>query len=73
MNYITNKAEEHPWQHGDGKMTTDFFAKNFDFDGRETVAIMGTHTIGSFHAQLSLLPYVWTTKGTKLFNNHYYK
>ena len=71
--YVTTKHEEHPWAHGDGKMTTDFFAKNFDFSGRESVTIMGSHTVGRFNAHISLLPYVWTTKGEVSFNNHYYK
>ena len=28
------------------KISVDFFKKNFDFTGRETVAIMGAHTFG---------------------------
>ena len=71
--YIATKAESHPHLHGSGQMTVDFFAKDFGFNGRETVAIMGSHTVGRFHTIFSLLPYVWTTRGTQSFNNHYYK
>ena len=71
--YIATKAESHPNMHGSGKMTVDFFAKDFGFNGRETVAIMGSHTVGRLHTIFSLLPYVWTTRGTISFNNHYYK
>ena len=71
--YIATKEESHPHLHGSGQMTVDFFAKDFGFNGRETVAIMGSHTVGRFHTIFSLLPYVWTTRGTQSFNNHYYK
>ena len=54
-------------------MTVDFFRKEFDFSGRETVAIMGAHTMGRFHTPVSLFNYVWTSWGEMLFNNHYYR
>ena len=71
--YIATKEESHPNMHGSGKMTLDFFAKDFGFNGRETVAIMGSHTIGKFHSMFSLIPYMWTTRGIHMFNNHYYQ
>ena len=54
-------------------MTVDFFKEEFSFTGRETVAIMGAHTFGRFHAWKSLYPYVWTSYGESLINNDYYK
>ena len=71
--YKATKHENHPNAVGNGKMTADFFTDNFGFSGRETVAIMGAHTVGRLHYDISLFRYVWTTKGTRLFNNHYYK
>ena len=54
-------------------MTVDFFKEVFSFTGRETVAIMGAHSFGRFHAWKSLYPYVWTSYGESLLNNDYYK
>ena len=71
--YKATKHESHPNAVGNGKMTAEFFANEFGFSGRETVAIMGAHTVGRLHYDISLFRYVWTTKGTRLFNNHYYK
>ena len=47
--------------------------EEFGFTGRETVAIMGAHSFGRFHAPQSLYPYVWTSYGEALWNNDYYK
>ena len=71
--YKATKDESHPNAVGNGKMTAEFFRDNFGFSGRETVAIMGAHTVGRLHYDISLFRYVWTTKGTRTFNNHYYK
>ena len=70
---IAIKHEHHPNQQGNGRMTVDFFKEEFNFSGRETVAIMGAHTFGRFHAWKSLYPYVWTSYGESLINNDYYK
>ena len=71
--YKATKSEHHPNAVGNGKMTADYFQKDFGFTGRETVAILGAHTIGRLHVHNSLFRYVWTTRGTSMFNNHYYK
>ena len=71
--FDTKKPEEHPLVTGNGKNTVDFFKKNFGFNGREIVAIMGAHTMGRMHHDVALFRYVWTTSGINLFNNHYYK
>ena len=44
--YKTDKPEAHPNQNGNGDQTLDFFSQQFGFSGRETVAIMGAHTLG---------------------------
>ena len=71
--YITYKEEAHPSIMTNGEGTIEFFKTYFNFTGRETVAILGGHTLGRLNVQHSLLPYVWTSRGGQLFNNHYYK
>ena len=59
---------------GNGKMTADFFENDFGFTGRETVAILGAHTMGRLHYAISLFRYLWTGDlGQSIFNNDYYK
>ena len=70
---MATKHEVHPNAVGNGKMTADFFQEHFDFTGRETVAIMGAHTMGSFHYHISLFRYIWTAHEHAQFNNVYYK
>ena len=71
--YISDKDEVHPNVVGDGSETIQFFKDNFNFSGQESVAIMGAHTFGSLTVGTSLFRYVWTSRGTKFFNNDYYK
>ena len=40
------KKENQPSVLTNGKGTIDFFKKDFNFTGRETVAIMGAHSLG---------------------------
>ena len=70
--YQTSKLESHPRVVGNGKDTTDFFERDFGFTGRETVAIMGGHTIGHFNKAISLFIYTWTGLSRNAFNNDYY-
>ena len=71
--YATTKKEAHPNAVGDGRDTVAFFKEQFGMSGRETVALMGAHTIGTPKMSQTLFPYTWTAYGTELFNNHYYK
>ena len=71
--YKATKSEHHPNAVGNGKMTADYFQNVFGFTGRETVAILGAHTIGRLNARVSLFRYMWDSKGSYLFNNQYYK
>ena len=71
--YIATKKEVHADSMADGRQTLDFFQENFGFNGQETVAIMGAHTIGRLHVHISLFRYLWTTREQHSFNNHYYK
>ena len=45
--YRTANTETQPNPEGNGDDTLDFFQSQFGFTGRETVAIMGAHTLGS--------------------------
>ena len=71
--YKSTKKEKQPNPAGNGKTTVDFFAQEFGFNGRETAAIMGAHTLGRMHVWNSLYRYEWTTRGHDSFNNQYYK
>eukprot|EP00418_Pyrodinium_bahamense_P084262 CAMPEP_0179069454 /NCGR_PEP_ID=MMETSP0796-20121207/30515_1 /TAXON_ID=73915 /ORGANISM="Pyrodinium bahamense, Strain pbaha01" /LENGTH=697 /DNA_ID=CAMNT_0020766519 /DNA_START=50 /DNA_END=2143 /DNA_ORIENTATION=- len=72
-NYKTERAETHPDNHGNGVKTAQFFKEQFDFSGRETVAIMGAHTIGRYHISATGFKYVWTPRSEWSFNNEYYR
>ena len=71
--YKASKHEEHPNPEGNGDDTLDFFKSQFNFSGRESVAIMGAHTLGKMTAEHSLLKYSWTSRGGHIFNNGYYR
>jgi hypothetical protein len=73
-----NGHEEHPDAHDSGKTTARYFKDNFDFSGRETVAIMGAHSVGDFHSHLALFRYTWMGRETGqaqalMLNNLYYR
>ena len=71
--YKTTKTETHPNPEGNGDDTLDFFKSEFDFTGKEVVAIMGAHTLGKMTMEHSLFKYSWTSRGGHIFNNGYYR
>ena len=72
--YVTFKLESHPNEDGNGKETTDYYKKHFGFSKRDSLAIMGAHTVGDFNTVFSRNTYAWTnTFQRNLFNNKYYK
>ena len=71
--YKASKHEEHPNPEGNGDDTLDFFKSQFGFSGRESVAIMGAHTLGKMTAEVSMFKYAWTSRGMSIFNNQYYR
>jgi len=71
--YKATKAEVHPNPVGNGRSTIEFFRNSFAMTGREVVALMGAHTFGKPHFEISMFPYTWTSKGINLWNNDYYK
>jgi len=71
--FKTEKPEKHPNAHMDGKAITQYMKDEFGFSGRETVAIMGAHTIGVYHPKMTGFKYVWTPRSEMSFNNEYYR
>jgi len=71
--YATMQPEVGPDVDWTGDQTLGFFRDNFGFNARETVAIMGAHTMGRFHHPLSLFRYVWVQQSGMMFNNQYYR
>ena len=72
--YVASKTEVHPSPHANGPATLEWFGQNFDLtDPKEVVALMGAHTLGSFHKQNSLIPYFWVRGDHENFNNMYFK
>ena len=71
--YKASKHEEHPNPEGNGDDTLDFFKSQFGFSGKESVAILGAHTLGKMTVENSLLKYSWTSRGGHIFNNGYYR
>ena len=67
------KEEVHPNPEGNGDDTIDFFKSEFGFTAKQTVAIMGSHTIGKMNMATSLFKYSWTSRGSHMFNNAYYR
>ena len=71
--YKTHKEESAPDAGANGPVTMEWFKSNFGFNGRETVAIMGAHTLGSLDPEVSSFEYTWKTRSQNLFNNGYYR
>ena len=70
--YKAPHREYHPDEHFNGTMAVRFMETEFGFSARETVAIMGAHTLGRFHQKQSAHKYVWTTD-FQAFNNQYFR
>jgi len=72
--YKSTKEEKHPSMQDAGRKTIEYFKTEFpDLTGRDIVALMGAHTMGQPHIDISQIPYQWTSKGGRMFNNDYYR
>ena len=71
--YKAMVEEDHPNPSTNGAGLQAWFKRTFGFGTKDTVAIMGGHTLGRFHSQHSNFRYTWTSRGGHLFNNDYYK
>jgi len=72
--YETTIAERSPNPNFNGKMVADYFAEDFKFTKMETIAILGAHSLGEFHGEVSGgFRYEWTHKQGDQLNNVYYR
>ena len=71
--FKARKEEHHPSPVTNGKGTLKFFNDDFNMNGTEVVALFGAHTLGRMHREISFFRYTWTSRGTGLFNNQYYR
>jgi len=71
--YETVKAEHKANAHSDGKALQTFFEDVFGMNARETVAIMGAHSFGTFNSGSSMFKYTWKRGTSDLLSNEYYR
>ena len=73
--FCSTAVEIHPNPHGNGRAVTKFFKDTFNLDSRESVALLGAHTLGHANDQISgFRNYPWTHGGfEQVLNNNYYK
>ena len=74
--YLTSEVEEHPNQNGNGQMTFDYFDQHFKMGKRESLALLGIHSIGQFNGISSKLNYGWSNGLSirmNMFNNEYFR
>jgi hypothetical protein len=71
--YKTCQQSRFPDNNFNGTQLQAWFQDNFEFNASEIVAIMGAHTIGSFHEANNGLKYSWTSRSEGSFNNQYYR
>lgn len=71
--YMDSKWGKEPGNEMDGEQTVKYFKDEFGLTGRETVALLGAHSVGRFHARSSLFRYIWVRNGGQTLNNEYYR
>eukprot|EP00929_Paragymnodinium_shiwhaense_P009213 TRINITY_DN113289_c0_g1_i1.p1 TRINITY_DN113289_c0_g1~~TRINITY_DN113289_c0_g1_i1.p1 ORF type:complete len:713 (+),score=117.09 TRINITY_DN113289_c0_g1_i1:110-2248(+) len=72
--YETTRSEAFPGTTFVGQTLTNYFKDNFNFTKREAIAIMGAHSFGDFHGEVSGgFRYGWTHQQTEQLNNVYYR
>ena len=73
--FCTPEKEVHPNPHGNGNSVTSFFRDNFQLTTKESIALMGAHTLGHANERISgFRHYPWATNyGKLMFNNDYFK
>ena len=73
--FCTPAKESHPDPQGNGNSVTSFFEEEFHLSAKESIALMGAHTLGHANERISgFRHYAWTSGYSKLMlNNDYYK
>ena len=59
--YLASKVEILPDANGNGKKTVKYFKDNFGMNPRETLALMGAHTIGKYSTFQTHIDYAWVS------------
>ncbi|XP_067950602.1 putative ascorbate peroxidase [Watersipora subatra] len=68
---ITTDLHTFPSSLGDTDHVLQFFQNQFNFDAKETTAILGAHTLGNAHRQNSGFVHPWVTRKHQLDNAFY--
>lgn len=73
--FCSTANEEHANPLGNGDDVTKYFKDSFNFTPRESIALLGAHTLGHANEQISgFRHYPWTSGGFEhVLNNNYYK
>ena len=75
--YLSKNKEVVPDQNGHGQKTVGYFETNFGLSGKESLALMGAHTVGGYSTFQTHTDYAWIRKlgsrRNRAFNNEYYK
>ena len=75
--YLSKNKEVAPDQNGHGQKTVGYFETNFGLSGKESLALMGAHTVGGYSTFQTHTDYAWIRKlgsrRNRAFNNEYYK
>ena len=72
--FCSSANEIQPDALGNGDSVTKFFKDTFNFTPRESIAILGAHSLGHAHEQVSgFRHYPWTNGFQNVLNNNYYK
>ena len=62
---------------GNGPTTVKYFDEKFKIKPKESLALMGAHTLGKFNTFQTHIDYSWVrelgSRRNELFNNEYYK
>ena len=76
LGYLASKVENTPNQYGNGQDSVDYFKKDFKLKPRQSLALLGIHTVGKFNPMTAHTDYAWVRdRGSRqeLFNNEYYQ
>mmetsp|Transcript_137776 Transcript_137776/g.237824 ORF Transcript_137776/g.237824 Transcript_137776/m.237824 type:complete len:1615 (+) Transcript_137776:91-4935(+) len=71
--YMASTWGHEPVSQKGGDFTAQWFDAEFGLTARESVALMGAHTMGRFHSRQSLIRYIWVRNGGQMWNNEYYR
>lgn len=76
LGYLAGKRERHPNQNDNGVDTVNYYKEHIKLQPRESLALMGIHTIGHFNRMTSHNNYGWSnglTNRMDLWSNEYFR